>query len=234
MVAAPGAAYAGRSFFGWLSGSEVMPERSVELQNWIDEENVLAQEADRSESHWWVSPQIGITDQLELGLPLGIQWGRTPGMPGTTALYEYGAELRYRMVTQDPEDAPPFAPLVRLSVHRLVLARDVIQPEIGFVGTYETGGVAIGMDIGLRGDLSREAHHFEARPGVGVSILVGADVRLGAEAFAQLSLDDKDKSWAVAGPNLSWTHGRFWLSATYGIGVYRIKDAPRMQWGIAF
>jgi hypothetical protein len=65
-------------------------------------------------------------------------------------------------------------------------------------------------------------------------VLVGGDFRIGAEVFAQISLDDKGASWAVAGPNMSWTHGRFWVSATYGIGVYQIKDAPRMQWGIAF
>ena len=233
-LAAPGVAHAGRSFFGWLQGAEVMPERSVELQTWVDETNKVEESGDRSESRWGVGPMIGITDQLELFLPLNVVWGRTPGMPGNTALYDYGVEARYRLVTRDPEEAPPFAPMIRANVKRLVLARDVMRPEVGFVGSYEAGSVVIGVDIAVAANLSRDDQHYESRSGAGVSVLVGSDFRIGAEVFAQVSLDDKGSSWAVVGPNLSWTHGRFWVSATYGIGVYQIKDAPRMQWGIAF
>jgi hypothetical protein len=232
VVAAPGVAHAGRSFFGWLVGSEVMPERSVELQNWVSEENRIDEEGDRSESLWGVGPLIGITDQLELFLPLNIIWGRTPGMPGSTALHDYGAEVRYRLAV--PQDAPPFVPLVRASVDRYVLERDVMRAKVGFVGSYETGSVMVATDLAIAGDVSRDDQHFEARTGAGISVLVGGDLRLGAEAFAQLSLDDAGSSWAVVGPNLSWTHGRFWVSAMYGVGLYQIKDAPRMQWGIAF
>jgi len=239
-VAAPGVAHAGRSFFGWLQGAEVMPERSVELQNWIDEENVIEEAGDRSESRWGISPQIGITDQLELGLPLNVVWGKTPppGMaPAGTQLFDYGVQARYRFVTQDPEDAPPLAPLLRVSLSRLVLARDYIRPEVGFVTMYETGSIVAGADLAVAGNLSRgegDENHFEFIGGAGVSVRVTGDLRLGAEGFTQLSLDDYGASYAAVGPNMSWTHGRFWVSATYGIGVYQIKDAPRMQWGIAF
>jgi hypothetical protein len=215
IAAAPGSAHAGRTFYGWLHSTDVMPERGVELQTWISDESKIEEEANRSETTWGVGPFVGITDQLELGLPLEVLWFGTPGVGGGTALYDYGAELRYRLVTQDPEDAPAFAPLVRLAVNRLVLFRDTVQPELDIVGT-------------------RDEHHFELRPGVGVSFNVVDDFRVGAEVFAQISLDDDGSSWAIAGPNLSWTHGRFWVSAVYGIGFYRIKDAPRMQWGIAF
>lgn len=50
--------------------------------------------------------------------------------------------------------------------------------------------------------------------------------------IAELSLDDKRESWAVVGPNLAWTHGRIWLSAAFGIGIYQIDTAPRFTWGI--
>jgi hypothetical protein len=237
-----GVAHAGRSFFGWLQGAEVMPERSVELQNWLDEVNKVEEASDRSESRWGFAPYIGITDQLELALPFNVVWGRTPGMPGSTAMFDYGVEGRYRLVTMDPEEAPPFAPMIRASVKRLVLARDVMRSELGFVSNYEAGSVVVGVDLAVAANLSRDDQHFEARGGAGVSVLVTGDLRLGAEVFTQLSLDDKmgvgglggATSWAAVGPNLSWTHGRFWVSATYGIGIYQIKDAPRMQWGIAF
>ncbi len=233
-LAAPGSAHAGRSFYGWLHGSEVMPERGVELQTWISEENRVEDAANRSESLWGIGPFIGITDQLEIGLPLDVVWFKTPGMNGVTALYDYGVELRYRMVTQDPEEAPPFAPLVRVAVNRLVLQRDTIRPEVNLIGTYEVGSAHLIADVNFVGEISRDEHHFEVHPGVGASFNLHGDLRLGVEAFAQISMDDTGSTWAVIGPNLSWTHGRTWVSASYGIGVYQIKDAPRMQWGIAF
>ena len=33
---------------------------------------------------------------------------------------------------------------------------------------------------------------------------------------------------------MAWSHGRSWLSASYLIGVYHIRDAPKLNWGIAF
>ncbi|NVB85335.1 MAG: hypothetical protein HOV81_43630 [Kofleriaceae bacterium] len=233
-IAAPGSAHAGRSFYGWLHGTEVMPERGVELQTWIGEENRVEDLANRAETWWGVGPFIGITDQLEIGLPLNVAWFGTPGGPAFTALYDYGLELRYRMVTQDPEDAPPFAPLVRVAVNRLVLERDTVRPEVNIIASYEAGSAHLIADVNFVGEISRDAHHFEVHPGVGASFNLRGDLRLGAEAFAQISMDDDGATWAIVGPNLSWTHGRTWVSVAYGIGVYQIKDAPRMQWGIAF
>lgn len=234
VIAAPGSAHAGRSFYGWLHGTEVMPERGAELQTWISEENRIEDERNRSESWWGVAPLIGITDQLELALPVELVWARTPGQTPFTALYNYGVELRYRLVTQDPEEAPPFVPLVRIAVNRLVLERDAVRPEVNVVATYEVGSAHLIADVDFLGEISRDEHHFELRPGVGASFNIHGDLRIGAEAFAQISMDDRGGTWAVVGPNLAWTHGRTWISATYGIGIYQIKDAPRMQWGIAF
>jgi hypothetical protein len=33
---------------------------------------------------------------------------------------------------------------------------------------------------------------------------------------------------------MAWSHGRSWLSGSYLIGVYHVRDAPRLNWGIAF
>lgn len=234
-MAAPATAHAGRSFFGWLYPTEVMPERQVELQTWVSEENKTEEAGDRSRSIWGIGPLIGITDQLELVLPLEVWWSRVPATGvERTSLNNYGVEARYRFVTQDPEEAPAFAPLVRVAVRRNVLDRETVRPELNLVGSYEAGAVFAAVDLGVAADISRDASHIELRPGAGVSINVAGDFRLGAEAFAQISVDDDGASWAVVGPNLAWTHGRFWVSATYGIGIYQVKNAPRMQWGIAF
>jgi hypothetical protein len=228
-----GSAHAGRTFYGWLYGTEVLPERGAEAASWIAEQNDVKDEAHSSESRWWVAPLVGINDQLELAIPAEIAWTKSDTDPGHTAFDRYGAELRYRLVTQDPVDAPPYAALVRVGLKRLVTDRETWSPEVDFVASYQTGIVHVLADVGGYGEVNSNAHHFEWRPGVGFSIQAVGDLRFGGEFHAELTLDDGG-SWAVAGPNMAWSHGRFWMSATYGIGIYGIRDAPKVQWGIAF
>ena len=232
---APGSAYAGRTFYGWLHGSEVMPERGAELQSWITEENY----ENRVETNWLLGAQIGVTDQLELGFPLEIDWSAdTDPMTGATTastrFARYGIEARYRLVTQDPVDAPALVPLVRVAVKRLILDRDAVQPEADLVLSFESGIVQVLADLGVVAQIGPDDQQVQFRPGVGVSVLYAHDLRLGLEAFAEIP--SEGDAWVIAGPNLSWTHGRFWISGAFGIGLLqeRIKTAPRVQWGIAF
>ena len=229
----PRTADAGRSFYGWLYGTEVMPERGVELQTWIlDENNKYATHTQES-SIWW-GPLIGITDKLELVLPIEMEWTRSDVEKGSFTFKRFGLEARYRLVSQDPVDAPAFAPLVRVAVKRDVIARDDVRVEADAVGSYEVGSVHALIDVGFISDIQSGTQHSELRPGGGVSVRVTDGLRVGAEVYSELSLDSKGESWAVVGPDVAWTHGRFWLSGALGIGIYHVKVAPRVMWGIAF
>lgn len=235
VMVSPRLASAGRTQYGWLFGTEVMPERGAEIQTWITEENGSKPD-NHHETLWGASALIGITDQLELAFPVEFVWKDSDVDNPSFTFKRYGVEARFRLVSQDPVDAPPFAPLVRLAVKRDVTTRDVVIAEANFVASTTTpsGGVQGLIDLGIAGEISRNDSHFEARPGVGVSFKVVGDLRLGAEVFAHLSLDSKESSWAAAGPNLAWSHGRSWVSAAMGIGLYQIKTAPALQWGIMF
>lgn len=236
-MVAPATAHAGRTFYGWLYGTEVMPERGAEIQTWVSDESNLKDEGHADETNWFLLPAIGITDQLELVLPVQFSWTKTPDMPPSahTSFESYGAELRYRLVSQDPVDAPPLAPLVRVAVRRLVTDRETIQPEADVVVSYQQDRFHGLVDLGAVGDVSQNLQHFEVRPGAGVSIEVVDQLRVGAEVYSEIMLDDNGGStWAVVGPNMAWSHGRSWLSASFGVGVYNIKDTGRLQWGIAF
>jgi hypothetical protein len=232
---APGTAHAGRNFYGWLTDTDVMPERGVELQSWLTEENQDKTDGNKSESTWTFAPFIGITDQLELNLPIDIVWATG----ARTSLESYAAELRYRMVTNDPVDKPPFAPLVRVAARRMVLDRNAWEGLVGLTGSYESGRIHAVADVAFIGDITPEHSSFSLRPGAGVSVQAVGDLRFGAEVFAHIQFDEPavmgdPTNWVIVGPNASWTHGRFWLSAMYGIGVANIHTAPRVQWGIAF
>lgn len=235
----PRTAQAGRSFYGWLYSTEVVPERGVELQTWIQDEN--DKYSTRNKETWlaW-GPLVGITDQLELGLPVELEWADTiqPGMPPTEKVSftfkRFGIEARYRLASPDPVDAPVLVPLVRVAVKRDVTARSDVRVEGDAVMSYQARGVQVLADLGVSGDISSSTSHLEVHPGAGISVLATSELRVGAEFYAELSLDSRSESWATAGPDLSWTHGRFWFSGAFGIGVYHVQVAPRVIWGIAF
>jgi hypothetical protein len=236
VVAVPATAHAGRSFFGWTTDTQVMPERGVEIQSWLEEQNGL-EPVNAHWTTWGFSALVGVTDQLEIGFPLEMRWSRNDLGNEEYSLQQYGLEARYRLVSADPADAPPFAPLLRVAVKRDIDTRDAIVAEANLVmtTTTESGSVVAAADLGYVGFFSRDTfNHQEVRPAAGVSFKVKGDLRLGAEVFAQLSIDDRRKGWAAAGPNLSWTQGRFWVSGAFGIGLYQINTAPKVTWGIMF
>ena len=235
VLLAPAAASAGRTPFGWLYGTEVMPERGAEIQTWVTEENGSS-EVNYHNTVWGVQALIGITDQLELALPVDLIWRDSDLINPHFTWQSFGVEARYRFVSQDPVDAPPFAPLARIAVKRDVIARDTLVAEANFVASTTTpsGGVLVLVDLGAVWRITRDDAKFELRPGLGVSFRVYGDFRLGAEVFAHLSVDEAADRWVAAGPSLAWSHGRSWVSAAMGIGLYQIKTAPALQWGIMF
>jgi hypothetical protein len=229
----PRTADAGRSFYGWLYGTEVMPERGVELQTWIFEENDKYGTNIKETSLWW-GPMVGITDQLELSLPIEMDW-RTSNMTAPSfTLRRFGIEARYRLTAPDPVSASSLVPLLRIAAKRDVTVRDDLRVEADGVVSYDHGALNLLIDVGFIGDFQPGTRHTELRPGGGLSVRVAGELRLGAEVYSELSLDSRRDSWALVGPDVAWTHGRFWLSGAFGIGVYHVRTAPRVMWGIAF
>src|SRR4051812_15484024 len=129
---APGVAHAGRTQFGWLFGTEVMPERGAEIQTWITEENAIKPD-DYHETLWGFQALIGVTDQLELAFPIELVWSDSGGTTPRFTFQSYGVEARYRFVSSDPVEAPPFAPLARIAVKRDVIVRDTTVVEANLV-----------------------------------------------------------------------------------------------------
>lgn len=229
----PRDAHAGRSFYGWLYGTEVMPERGVELQSWIWEQSDKYGVLDKESALWW-GVLVGVTDQLELALPVELEWINTDEGDTFFTFRRFGIEARYRLVASDPAEAPPLVPLLRIAAKRDISVRNDLRVEADAVMSYESGPLHLLVDIGYVGDLAPHRNHHELRPSAGFSVAAGGGVRLGGEVYSELSFDSLGETWAAAGPNLAWTHGRFWFSGSFGIGLYHVKVAPRFQWGIAF
>src|SRR5262249_52700456 len=166
----------------------------------------------------------------ELALPIELLWSNTDVKTSFT-FKRFGIEGRYRLVSPDTTDV---VPLVRLAAKRDVTVRDSLRVEGDAVTSVDVGALDALVDIGFIADIPASTRHTELRPSGGLSLRVTGELRLGAEVYSELSLDAHGESWALIGPNLAWTHGRFWLSGVFGIGLYHVKLAPRVMWGIAF
>ena len=237
LALAGGDARAGRSGFAWFFDTEVVPERGVELETWIIDENGLGdRNVDTTRVLW--QPTVGVTDRLELALPVEVDYIEIddPMIGGDTRLAHYGAELRWRLASPDRIESGPVVPLVRFAARRLATARERVRGEGDLVVSAELGTCwrAV-IDVGAIGESGTGEDTFAFRPGAGINALVVGELRLGVEAFASFRVDDDGSTdWMVAGPNLAWTHGRFWLAATFGVGLFGIDTAPRINWAVAF
>jgi hypothetical protein len=234
VIAMPSAAFAGRSFYGWLYGTDVLPERGVELGTWVQEENGQPSNP-VDETRWWQAVEVGITDQLEVVFPVEVAWDEVQ-MPEArfTSFDRFGVDLRYRLVTSDPVDAPALVPLVRVAVEQDVATPGAYVLQGDLVAAYNMGRVQTAIDLGVYSEVGANTNTFEFHPGAGISIETLPQIRVGAEVHAEIAFEPGSSYWLAIGPNFAWTHGRFWLSGSYGIGLHGIRDAPRVQWGIAF
>src|SRR5262245_65709667 len=69
----PSVARAGRTRFGWLYDTETVPERGVELETWMLEEDGKGSPP-VDESSLWLAPVVGVTDRVELAFPIEISF----------------------------------------------------------------------------------------------------------------------------------------------------------------
>ena len=219
-----GDAGAARRRFAWLWDTDVSPQRGVELEWWVWE---TIGETDRA---WLlVSTVFGLTDTIELGLPVAVVWQPESG----SALDSYGLEARWRLASPDPARSGPFVALLRAGVRRQVPA-DALRLE---------GGVTLSLDVGrLRAVADGEVVYgsnggnVTAVFGAGLSFAITQDLFAGVESYGVAPLDGDGNAWLSVGPNVSFTWGRFWLTASFPFGV---SDAapdflPRIIWATAF
>jgi hypothetical protein len=229
-----GRAEAGRTHFGWLYADEVNPERGVELETWVWEEEGLAHEdGDVDETYLWWAPIVGVNDHVELAFPVAFVH-EVEGDERVTSLSMYGAEVRWRPDSPDPLERGAFATLLRGAVQRLVNEHGAVRTEADVVVAWERGAVHAAVDLGATLDLDREGvDRLLVRPAAGVSVRVVEDLRFGAEVFGVYGIEGYAIDWLAAGPDVGWTHGRFWIAGALGIGLGGIDFAPRVNLGVA-
>lgn len=230
-------AEAGRRPFIWVWDTEVLHEREIEVEQWIWE----VQTPERKVAWLWWSPIIGITDTLELAIPIEAAWWRAPSPtdPGKavadTNLETWGLSLRWRLAENDPDESGPLVPLVRLAVKRLLTqvqdGSQLWQIEGNVVLSYDISKLHSTLDLGFfynTGDAQWASYAF------GTAWSLNDAIRIGGEVFGEVGLSTGRKSFTMVGPDIGWTHGRAWLTVGMLVGVSESAAdwMPRLIWAI--
>jgi hypothetical protein len=237
LVSAP--AEAGRRPFIWVWDTEVLHEREVEVEQWVWEMNLGGP---KSAWLWW-APVIGITDNIELAIPIEAAWWWRPSADdpdkwqSSTQFETWGLSLRWRLAENDPDESGPFVPLVRVAVKHLLVANDhqdqQWQFESNLVMSYDYDKLHSVVDIGF---FYTTADAQWASYAIGSAYAVNDAVRLGGEVFGEVGLSSGRKTFTMAGPDIGWTHGRAWITVGCLIGLTdkAARFMPRLIWALKF
>lgn len=229
LLLAASPAYAGRTLYGWLPQTDTLPDGSFELGTSVYEHDNLGPNHERGTFLAWI-PAIALRPCLELAIPIELATITADDTAPFGGISRYGAELRYRFL---PRSSPLHA-VARAGLSRNVEIQSQVRIEAGAAASYDFDRVQVAATVAGILDVNFGHLHDEIRSGLGASVSVVDELRLGAELYVQHSRDVTVPSWAVIGPDLAWSRGRFWLSAAFGIGIENITAAPRLNLGAAW
>lgn len=226
----PLSAQAGRRPFLWVYDTEVVPERGVELETWVTD--FVRRTPTDSRVLWW-APVLGVTDRLELALPVEIGWTQAKDV---TQLLDYGVDLRYRLANPDRVESGPIVPLLRLGAYRLARGPEVLRLE---------GDLVLAVDLGSRvhlalnggGRYGVRGEHWTTAYGAGLAFAATDELKLGAEFFAMAPYETPGaKPFSTLGPTVGWTHGRMWITAGVLAGLTEdsVRWMSRLLWAVAW
>jgi len=233
-------ARAGRTSHLWLDEAQMVPEGGIELEQWIWAYGRVPSKIDRPASIWlWWGPVVAMSNRLELALPLQLV-----SFPGEVYLHSISLSARYRFVPREQDEG--WQPMLRLT-YQQPLDRAAGPPalEAAFVlavGSLRTvlvtvnAGVSIGMPF-LQSNLNGSVSVL-GQGGVGVSLPVGRELRVAAEAYGNLPITGATRpnvGQVYLGPSLAWTRGPFWITfgCLFGLTTDSSRYYPRLLWGIA-
>ena len=229
LLLAASPAHAGRSLYGWLPETTTLPDGAMELDTSLYEHDNLGAFHERSTWLVW-TPVVALTRCLELAFPAALATRTEDDAAPSSGIRRYGAELRWRL----PPHGAPLHSLARFALARDVDIQSQVHSEAELAASYDLDRVQVEAAVGGVLDLNFSHLHAELHPGLGASVLVTGELRLGAELHAELSRDHTVSSWAAVGPDVAWQRGRFWLAGAFGVGIVHITAAPRLDVGMVW
>lgn len=230
-LALPQTAHAGRRPFTWVYDTEVLPERGVELETWITQFN---QRTPKDSAVWLLMPVLGLTDRVELALPMNVLWQQAGG---ATKWTDYGAEMRIRFASPDKEEAGKIVPYLRFGVYQPLKATAPMRAEIDAVVSADVHSrVHLSVDVGAAFD--RKGDEQAVVWGAAAAFAATDNLKLSIEHFGTKIVQTAAAAHglAMAGPVIAYTHGRMWITfgGLYGLTDESAKQMTRLLWAVAW
>jgi hypothetical protein len=230
---AAGRSEAGRRPYVFTWDTETVPKGDVELEQWLWVRGRLApiNDADCAVCHtasgaaardpvywlWW-APVIGLSSRVELALPFQL---RSTG--SLTALDSFEADVRIRLRSRDEEHV--FEPLLRVAYHQPVDSMQAPRFDFNLVGSFgKTEQLHVTLDLGGRVSLPFFGKNTAAPVavvgtyGLGLAYPILTDeLRASVELYGEWAITGLGPPTGFprhfGGASVSWTFGRFWLTA---------------------
>src|SRR5262245_41862509 len=118
-------AYAGRTLYGWLAATDTVAEGGLGLQTSVYEDDDLGKYHAPSSALVW-TPALGLTDKLELAVPVELAYITADDVAPGVSITHYGAEIRYRFLPRGSE----LSPLLRVGLARDATVRSQVRTEL--------------------------------------------------------------------------------------------------------
>jgi hypothetical protein len=206
----------------WLWGREAPKGTSASGTGWI-----------------WFGPVYGMTRDLELAMP----WEIVTGSAGTR-LSDFAFEARYKIWPEDPGEHAGLGLRARLYYqsnfdHPFNGGRFGV-PWLGadLIASWgRPGGSHATLDVGGYMDAFGSRPLMHGTGDLGYTYQVSKEWRVGAEAYADLSLGsllpDNDHFWA--GPVVAFSRAQVWVTAGVLVGLDSTAPAsiPRLMVGVS-
>jgi hypothetical protein len=232
-----GTARADRTPYLFTEDSQIVPERTVELEQWLWAVGRVPRLPDSPVAEWlWWGPVLGVDEHLELRVP--IQFFDSLD---TFALASVGIDARYRIFPRAQDDG--FQPLVRISYVQAL--KDYSGPpriDLNLVATYgDLSSLRYTVNLGARLGIPPLAGMSGLLTLVGTAAIAASyplphEVRISGELFGQVPFlgSPLPGGQLYLGPSVSWTHGPFWLTAgsLFGLTHNSSLFLPRLLWAV--
>jgi hypothetical protein len=222
-------ALAGGRPYVFVQGAGAVPADGIEWENWIG----TAESRDHStESEWWTGPVIGVSERLELGVfaVLGQAYDPAAAANAGAFLDQLRTQLTWLPVDQGTW---PVNVRVRGELGVPLNGEPITQTWLGVIASREFGPVDVTANgagwLEWHGTHGNADHDLYGFAGAGSSIVVLPGLRAGGEAFFKRAARNQADHEYIAGPSLSYGHGRFWASSTNGLGLDDISPKRRVR-----
>lgn len=243
LIASP--AFAGRRPYIFTWDTETVNKGDIEIEQWLWS-RALAPVTNASSGWIWFAPVYGLTNHVELAIPWEVVV-----TPKGTQLADFTLESRFRLY--DPEKEDQFVRVLLRTAYTQNFANPDnagLPPTTGWaalnavISLGDIKGTHGTIDIGGLTDL-----HFGAKKlirqtvGAGMTFKVSDEWRIGAEYYHQLqfggaasaTFKGQDAHQFFAGPDISFSRGRVWMTIGALIGLNQAAPhvMPRFMLAVA-